>query len=578
MQHKKVEFHKIKIQNFLSYGNDPIEVIFEKGITFVTGYNKDEDDTNGVGKTSLIVESLSFLIFGETYRDITQKLIRNNITNGTCIVEGWLSVNNDQYHITRSLSPNSLILEINGDWETHTKTVPETTKDIIEAIGISKNVFTNTVVMTSKDSMSFLNQKKDAKVKFIEGILGLEAFAEFFKKAKEEFKALGEEKDNVAYQVEQLQKMLDLDIIYMNQADENNIISIKDLEEKIKESRSIQPIDNSEKIQSLKDQKEPLQEKIKSKESQIQLANSKSRELEYDLKQKKIALKSLDDKKTHCPLCKKPYDEHSDIDLTEDKNILKDEIDKLNTQIVRFASAINKCQREVDALNTSSTNMSTEIRNLENEQVKFVDSQKIIDKLINQLEIFKEFKNPFKDKIAIASSELQNKKIELTGWYNRVRLSGIIKEMASPTGVKSLMIKKVIQSFNERINHYMLRLKSPFRIHFDEFFEDSIIHKNGKSYSYDSLSGGEAKRVDFSMLFAFRDIRRIQSNISVNITIMDELFDSALSEKGMFNIIELLKEVDDECYYIVTHRSANIDETGCKIIHLEKENGITRMV
>jgi chromosome segregation ATPase len=42
----------------------------------------------------------------------------------------------------------------------------------------------NTIVMTNRESMSFLNQKKEVKTKFIEGILGLEAFAEFLRKIR----------------------------------------------------------------------------------------------------------------------------------------------------------------------------------------------------------------------------------------------------------------------------------------------------------------------------------------------------------------------------------------------------------
>ena len=67
---KKVNFSKIKIKNFLSIGNDPVELDFTPGIHIVTGINQDEvGRRNAVGKTSLI-ESIYFAIFGSTLRDI----------------------------------------------------------------------------------------------------------------------------------------------------------------------------------------------------------------------------------------------------------------------------------------------------------------------------------------------------------------------------------------------------------------------------------------------------------------------------------------------------------------------------
>jgi hypothetical protein len=45
----------------------------------------------------------------------------------------------------------------------------------------------------------------------------------------------------------------------------------------------------------------------------------------------------------------------------------------------------------------------------------------------------------------------------------------------------------------------------------------------------------------------------------------------------MGNIIDLLKENTEECFIIVTHRIENVESSGCEIIDLIKENGITRL-
>ena len=48
---KRIDFQKIKLQNFLSIGNTPVEIDFKKGLSVITGINRDEDDIkNGAGK------------------------------------------------------------------------------------------------------------------------------------------------------------------------------------------------------------------------------------------------------------------------------------------------------------------------------------------------------------------------------------------------------------------------------------------------------------------------------------------------------------------------------------------------
>jgi len=68
----KIDFTKVWVQNFLSYGNNINEFLIEKGMTWIKG-------PNGAGKSALI-EALNFILFGKPYRKITLKNLKNTST------------------------------------------------------------------------------------------------------------------------------------------------------------------------------------------------------------------------------------------------------------------------------------------------------------------------------------------------------------------------------------------------------------------------------------------------------------------------------------------------------------------
>ena len=79
----------------------------------------------------------------------------------------------------------------------------------------------------------------------------------------------------------------------------------------------------------------------------------------------------------------------------------------------------------------------------------------------------------------------------------------------------------------------------------------------------------------------FQDIRRLQSDVSINLSMYDELFDSALDERGSECILSLLKErvdTNNESIYIVSHNKNTVKAGINNILFLEKSNGFTKLL
>jgi len=151
----------------------------------------------------------------------------------------------------------------------------------------------------------------------------------------------------------------------------------------------------------------------------------------------------------------------------------------------------------------------------------------------------------------------------------------------SEEGVKSFIVKKILQIFNTKLAYYLKKMDANCICTFNEYFEETIFDDKGKECSYFNFSGAERKNVDLACLFAFMDIRRLQGNVSFNFSIYDELFDSSLDEKGVELVINILKERVEkftECAMVISHRKESIKAATGDIIFLEKSNGITKKV
>lgn len=102
-----IVFEKVRFQNFLSFGNSTTEInLTNFKSTLVTG-------SNFSGKSSAILDTITFALFGKAFRQINKPQLINMFNGKDCLVELQFVKNNTRYLIRRGLKPN--IFEIFKD-------------------------------------------------------------------------------------------------------------------------------------------------------------------------------------------------------------------------------------------------------------------------------------------------------------------------------------------------------------------------------------------------------------------------------------------------------------------------------
>lgn len=596
---KSIIFNRLSIKNFLSVGNEPVIINFSTGLHIITGLNKDKADRrNAVGKTT-ILDALNFVIFGKTVRELTKDLIVNNITNDTCEVELHLAVNENgvtkDYVICRKINPSELSLHCNGE-DITTHTMVGTSALITELISCNEEVFQNCIIMSANNTTPFMAKKMVEKRKFIEGIFSLEVFSEMLSKVREDYNKTKKVCDVDGAKYEEVSNSL--------KNYENQRVSVLRERQSKKKTQLDQLDTNNEKIRALKDSDptqnqdvdiEGRQQKIKELNIDIDKLDSKIQELTISCTTYKNDVVTLNDKLSKigtsgeiCDMCLRPLDgtDHAHINST------KADIKK---QILAAGDIYKKLNTELTTAKTTKESKKKQITTYNEEIVKIgkvLESRKSISSAIKSLEdwnsnILKEIetlsdtKTDLDPLIETTTEKIKKSKETLDRLKSNLNMLDVVKYIVSEEGVKAFIIKKILEVFNARIAYYLKKLDSNCTCVFNEYFEEKFTNEKGKSCSYYNFSGEERKVIDLACLFTFMDIRRIQGNVAMNISIYDELLDSSVDEKGIELVLGLLKERVEkynECVMVISHRKECGKFATGEVVFLNKQNGITTRV
>ena len=94
-----IEFKYVRWKNFLSTGNQFVEIQLDKNpTTLIIG-------ENGAGK-STILDALCFGLFGKPFRMILKNQLINSVNNSSTTVEVEFNVGTRHYKVIRGIKPN----------------------------------------------------------------------------------------------------------------------------------------------------------------------------------------------------------------------------------------------------------------------------------------------------------------------------------------------------------------------------------------------------------------------------------------------------------------------------------------
>ena len=595
---KTVNFQKISFQNFLSVGETPLELDFTTGINIITGENLDNlGSKNGIGK-STILNFLFWVIFGETITDLKKSRIQHNKSKDGCHGTLTFTVNAQEYTIKRILDPSSVTI-LKGDEDITLSTIDKNNDLIKNLIGASQDVFKNSVILTSDNTLPFLALKKIDKRKFIEGIMNLDVFSDMLLKVRKDYNDKKKESDTITALFSNEQKNL-------KNLQDQKVLNKKTKEEKIEKLKD-HIVDNNKLIENLEKEGADVnrlnlfKNKLIEKETKIDEIETKElpeknteifnrrfsiSDLDAKINNKTPELKELQKSTGTCPSCKRPYSEDNcgteeRIDeLKEEIGKIRDERDVIQAEETRLSKELSLIKQTVTDLKSDITKIKKEIERLTglNNQIKIIEAKN--GEILRNLSSLEEETDNIDVLIKVSEDCIKELSEKIKEYFKELDILDHAKAIVSEEGVKKVIISRILTFLNGRLNYYLSTLEAPCSCAFDDTFDTALKTIGGKEIDYWNLSGGERKRVDSAIIFCFIDLLRLQTGVSYNLCMIDELFDSAIDEKGLEKILEILRKyvtTNDVCVYLVSHNPNttrfDIDNT----VYLQKKDGITTL-
>ncbi len=563
-----IKFEKITIKNFMSVGNASLTVDYTAAkSTIVTA-------VNGSGKSSIMLDSICFVLYGKPYRPINKPQLLNSINQKGLLVEIEFKIDKTRYKVKRGIKPN--IFEIyKGGKLINQDAAARDYQKVLEQTILKMNfrTFTQIVIMGSGNYIPFMRLKPDARREFIEDILDIKIFSTMNMLLKQQVKEHFEHLKEITTNINFLKEKIKIQHSFIEKMEDEKTNQKASIVSEIE--RLTTEIDDLWKtISSLQENVESIQLDIDGHN----MISDKKIELQTLAKQIKANIVKFNkDKEFYsnteiCPTCHQEIEEHHRekiiaratnkvtefgrglaeiearlIDFNSQLEIISEKqrkISELQSRISECNSSINTANTMISKYHTDLSTISTDTGSIDSEKAKLKKTSKELMTLVDEKRTMKDTETYF----------------------------GVISGMLKDTGIKTRIIKQYVPVFNKLINKYLQQLDMFVEFQLDENFSETVKSRYRDTFTYDSFSEGEKQRIDLALMFVFREVARLKNAINTNLLIMDEVLDASMDATGVDNFFNIINSLSTTNLFVISHRQGMADKFDAGIKLIKKGN------
>lgn len=604
-----MRFEELTLSGFLSFSDDENVVpLAKRGLVLIEGENRDDPtvDNNGSGKSS-ISEALLWALFGKTIRGVTGDEVVNRKSKEGCRVQVVFS--NDkgerfivERHRAHRLHKNKLFFTGPKGGLTANET-SETEVKITEALGMDFETFTSAVIFGQGQTKHFSSMTDKEMKRVTDKLIGVEAISAAHKRASEDLWELEAELDVLKAEKKDTDKLeADLKAARADETEweDEHVDKLKEFE---KQLASLTPPD----LKKLKEEVDERDKWLKASESNYESAKDAVAKLDaaYSVKaaEESRLLKARNQASTKPGKCDRCGSTVTAFDLAAHTSHLQQE----------HADALRACNAVLDDLNAARKlrqdrkQHAEECRKKLDKAVQALADAKVesakVEKVKDMLDEFKKQTNPHKKAIARAKDALDearkhNETVEKAMKAVKAEMGtlGFVTAMLSDKGggpdippLKGLLVESVAPFVNDKLAAYSrvltdgnvtITFETQKQLKSGEYRDEYRLKVENRygAEAYEGSSGGERRKIDAAVFFAFQALAASRSREQVRFAVWDEVFD-ALDETAQEVMMDLLLEERKakETVFVITQRP-ELRGYFPRTIKVVKERGFSSVV
>ena len=569
-----IVFKSIEYKNFMSVGKKPITVLLnDSKVLVISG-------KNGHGKSALLA-AIYYALYGKSFSGVNLSSLINSINKKDLLVTLELEVNNVPVVIKRGMKPNVFEIYINGKLKPQNASVRDYQNWLQnELLKMDEKTFRQVVTMGSTSYVPFMKLSAAERRIVIEDLLRIDIISAMNVIAKERNKKLQETCSSIVSNISVTKTQLEA---MTNSVDTVNANLMSQIERVADSLSALKDEANQTiaEIETLREKSnESLYKELSETHSKILDLITDGQKILYAKQQKLDTIqKNLDffEHTDTCPVCTQPIN-HEFVaqkrsELTSDATTEQSMIDEIESSINTLNERARAVQSKMDELYDIQVDLNHNYEKIKQlkEKLNFYvnEKQELESKMETQ-------QTDMSEQIEQKQEQLRQLLDEEKDIQEKLKSYGTILKLLKDDGIKTVIVKNYLGIINALIKKYLDIINFNVSFVFDENFVATIKSRNRDVFEYNSFSEGERLRIDYCLLFAFRELARLRSTVTTNILVVDEQ-DGRLDADGIQAINTLFKSLDANII-LISQYAELYDEIATKQIKMEKTNHFTHMI